>query len=194
MSEKNILREGSLEFIFADGLMPAKFDETRFYKKFASALPSGKGVDFIAAAEDSLILIEVKNCEGYERENEWRTLVNQKRGDEETFDVEIARKVASTLSCLVGANTYPDKQGDDEPADELKPYFEMLTKMRKGKVHLKVYFFLEGDFATKTRTKDMIWKRIEEKIKEYFKGWLSCTVKIVDSAKTPYRYFTVRKL
>ena len=193
MSEENVLQEGSLEFTFADDLTPAKFDETRFYKKFKEALPGGKGVDFIAYNKENLILIEVKNCKGYERENEWRTLVNQKRGDEETFDVEIAKKVASTLSCLVGANTYPDKQGDDEPADELKPYFEMLTKIRKGKVKLKVYFFLEGDFETKSRSKDMIWQRIEDNIRKYLR-WLKFTVRIVDSEKTPNQFFTVRKL
>lgn len=58
--------ESKLNFTFSDQAI--KFDDTRFYGIFKSYLPSGKGVDFLSINQDAFIMLEVKNCTGYERE------------------------------------------------------------------------------------------------------------------------------
>ena len=169
--------ESKLDFTFSGQAI--KFDDTDFYGKFKSYLPNGKGVDFLAMNSDTFIMLEVKNCSGFERENAWRTKTNfiNEMG-EESFDIEIAKKVAGTLACLTGAGV-EYKLGE---ADELKPYFQDLvsTKYEKGKKVLQVILFLEGDFGCKTRSKKMIMGRIRDKIAEKLK-WLNCTVRVVDS-------------
>lgn len=168
--------ESNLNFTFSDQAI--KFDDTRFYGIFKSYLPGGKGVDFLSINSKVFVMLEVKNCTGYERENAWRTktdFVNE--NGEEGFDIEVAKKVAGTLACLTGAGIAYNL-GE---ADELKPYFQELASKKyvKGKKALQIILFLEGDFGSKTRTKKMIMKRIRDKISEKLK-WLNCTVRVVD--------------
>lgn len=168
--------ESKLDFTFSGQAI--KFDDTMFYDKFSSYLPNGKGVDFLSMNSDAFIMLEVKNCSGFEQENVWRTRSNfiNEMG-EESFDIEIAKKVAGTLACLTGSGVaYTLSE-----ADELKPYFQELssTKYEKGKKLLQIILFLEGDFGCKTRSKKMIMGRIREKIAEKLK-WLNCTVRVVD--------------
>ncbi|MCI8646381.1 MAG: hypothetical protein HFE76_06170 [Firmicutes bacterium] len=168
--------ESKLDFTFADRAI--KFDDTRFYEVFKSYLPNGKGVDFLSINQNAYIMLEVKNCTGYERENAWRTktdFINE--NGEDSFDIEVAKKVAGTLACLAGAGI-AYTMGE---ADELKPYFQELAsaKYEKGKKALQVILFLEGNFRSKTRTKKMIMKRIRDKISEKLR-WSNCTVRVVD--------------
>ena len=154
--------ESNLNFTFSNQAI--KFDDTRFYGIFKSYLPSGKGVDFLSINQDEFIMLEVKNCAGYERENAWRTKTNYvNENGEEGFDIEVAKKVAGTLACLTGAGIAYNLS----EADELKPYFQELTskKYENGKKVLQIILFLEGDFGSKTRTKKMIMKRISLQIK-----------------------------
>lgn len=168
--------ESKLDFTFSGQAI--KFDDTKFYEIYKSYLPHGKGVDFLSISPDAFIMLEVKNCFGHEKENVWRTktdFVNE-AGDE-SFDIEVAKKVAGTLACLTGAGVAYPLSG----ADELKPYFKELAsaKYEKGKKVLQIILFLEGDFGSKIRTKKMIMKRIRDKISEKLK-WLNCTVRVVD--------------
>ena len=168
--------ESGLNFTFSEQAI--KFDETKFYGMFKSYLPNGKGVDFLSINQDAFIMLEVKNCAGHERENVWRTKTNfKKENGEESFDIEVAKKVSGTLACLTGAGIAYNLGG----ADELKPYFQELTskKYEKGKKALQIILFLEGEFGSKTRTKKMIMKRIRDKISEKLK-WLNCIVRVVD--------------
>ena len=168
--------ESKLDFTFSGQAI--KFDDTKFYEIFKSYLPQGKGVDFLSMNQDTFIMLEVKNCSGYESENIWRTKPNfvNETGDE-SFDIEVSKKVAGTLACLTGAGVAYNL-GE---ADELKPYFQELAsaKYEKGKKVLQVLLFLEGDFGSKTRTKKMIMKRLRDKISEKLK-WLNCKVRVVD--------------
>ena len=179
--------ESKLDFIFTG--TPIKFDETPFYIKFKSYLPHGKGVDFLSINEDSYLILEVKNCSGHEKDNIWRTNTNytNEKG-EESFDIEIAKKVEGTLACLVGAGLAYPLAG----ADELKPYFQELTspKYEKNKKTLEVILFLEGDFGSKTRSKKMIMKRIQDKIAEKLR-WLNCNVRVVDTETYRKNLFVV---
>ena len=182
--------ESKLDFTFLDPAI--KFDETRFYEIFKSYLPNGKGVDFLSINRDAFMMLEVKNCAGYERENIWRTktdFVNE--NGEESFDIEVAKKVAGTLACLTGAGVAYNL-GE---ADELKPYFQELTskKYEKGKKVLQIILFLEGDFGCKTRTKKMIMKRIRDKLSEKLK-WLNCTVRVVDFDTYNRKGYSVEKV
>lgn len=182
--------ESKLDFTFTDRAI--KFDDTRFYELFKSYLPNGKGVDFLSINQNAYIMLEVKNCIGYEKENAWRTKTNftNKKG-EDSFDIEVAKKVAGTLACLAGAGIAYN-MGD---ADELKPYFLELasTKYGKGKKVLQIVLFLEGDFGSKTRSKKMIMKRIQDKISEKLK-WLNCTVHVVDSDTYKKKGYSVENI
>lgn len=77
--------ESKLDFTFTDRAI--KFDDTRFYELFKSYLPNGKGVDFLSINQNAYIMLEVKNCIGYEKENAWRTKTNftNKKGEVKTL-------------------------------------------------------------------------------------------------------------
>lgn len=174
-----IVKESGIDFIFDSEYTVVKFDDTDFYRhKFSNSLPNGKGVDFIAMSDKSLILLEVKNCLGYEKDNMWRTQAGKQTDKGETFDVEIAKKVASTIACISGANTFQNNSLKE--ADDLKPYFDFFNAMKKGKKTIYVVLFLEGDFKLASRDKKMIMKSIHSKINAYLK-WLTCNILVIDS-------------
>lgn len=184
--------ESGIDFCFSESYNVVKFDETSFYSLFKSSMPNGKGIDFFADSEDKLLLIEVKNCLHYESENTWRTQVDtiklSSNTIEESFDIEIAKKVQSTIACIVGANTGYDYTN----SDELKPLFKAISsnKFAKGTKTIEVILYLEGNFKSRTRSKDMIMKRIQDKIKEKLK-WLNCNVRVVDYNTHGNRYFKI---
>lgn len=104
------IEESGLIFSFVNINNAVKFDDLDFYRNAFNALPGSKGVDIIADSAEWIQLIEIKNCKNHEAENMWRTgvdnskLKSKPRGlDEshESFDVEISKKVAMTLSCIL---------------------------------------------------------------------------------------------
>lgn len=182
--------ESRLDFTFSGHAI--KFDNTKFYEMFKSYLPHGKGVDFLSINPNVFLMLEVKNCFGHEKENAWRTKTNfVNEVGEESFDIEVAKKVAGTLACLTGAGIAYNLS----EADELKPYFQELAsaKYEKGKKALQIILFLEGDFGSKSRTKKMIMKRLRDKISEKLK-WLNCTVRVVDLDTYGGRDYTVENV
>lgn len=189
--------ESRLDFTFDETFHVVKFDSTDFYKMFYSSMPNGKGVDFIADSEERLIFMEVKNCAGYESDAVWRTQTDHlvlKRNDkaiDESFDIEVSKKVLCTIACLFGANS---RYRLETSPDELRPFFHSMSsaKYSAGSKRIEVILFLEGDFGSKSRPKKIIMKRIQEKIAEKLK-WLNCTVRVVDSNTYKRRYFEVRK-
>lgn len=120
------IEESNLTFVFPEGIVPLKFDNIEFYRDSFGKMPSGKGVDIIADSSDMLQLIEIKNCTGHEPENRWRTSVNNSKissapvtldvKDRDSLDIEVAKKVASTIACLYGAWT---KSAQSDAAKEL---------------------------------------------------------------------------
>lgn len=183
------MTESRLDFVFKGEAV--KFDETEFYMLFKSYQPNGKGVDFLSQTEDTFIFLEVKNCTGYEKENIWRTKKDNLRDGEESFDIEMAKKVEGTIACLVGAGV----SSDYEKSNELKPYYEGLNapKIARGKKNIQVILFLEGEFGSKTRNKKMIMKRIKDSIQEKLK-WLNCTVRVVDLDTYRKQLYRVHKI
>jgi hypothetical protein len=154
-------------------------------------MPNGKGIDFFADSDDKLLLIEIKNCLGYEKQNNWRTntgntILNGSTIDE-SFDIEVAKKVASTMACIVGANMNFEYAN----ADELKPLFKSISsnKFASGTKTLEVILYIDGNFGSKVRSKNMIMKRIQDKIKEKLK-WMNCVVRVVDYNTHNNKYFT----
>lgn len=75
-------------------------------------------MDFICDTDKFLLLLEVKDCAGNEADNRWRIAVNDEKvtttlttvntTGRESLDNEVAYKVALTISCLLGAQTYGD--------------------------------------------------------------------------------------
>ncbi len=195
-----IMTEGSLQFDFGADAAAMKFDDTKFYRdSFAERMPEGKGVDFIVLTKDRLMLIEVKNCTGYESENIWRTDTHHREEDiqssgretrtPETFDIEVAKKVAGTLACMAGAVTYNEKIEAD--VKEFAPYWKEFQKIKKREIRLSVILFLEGDFPVQSRNKKMIMDSIKKKLNFYLK-WLNAEAAVVDSTSC-HRFFVVKR-
>ena len=186
--------EGKLDFTFSNNYKVVKFDGTDFYKRYKS-MPNGKGVDFILFSDDRIILLEIKDCSGYERENAWRVepnkITHKNNTYDESFDIEIAKKVSSTFSCLVGVGTYPKI----DLTQDMKELCDVLDKLRRQKTNVSVILFLEGDFHTKTYTKTMVMGKIKRQIKKYLSSWISnITVNVIDSVKLPSYIKDVKKI
>lgn len=197
-----VIEEGTLKFEFKEGIQAVKFDDTEFYRKKFNLLPASKGVDILADSKEMIQFIEVKNCRGYETENMWRTSTNNSKvnsapgeledSERESFDIEIAKKVASTITCLVGAWT---KSEQIEKADVLSAYWKWIgdAKIPRNKKKIVVILFLEGNFGEKnpkTRTKKMIMQRIQQSINSKL-SWINCRVAVVDSDTYNESYFNV---
>ena len=131
-----VLTEGELQFTFP-GEKAIKFDDTEFYRKRFNKLSGAKGVDFICDTDDFLMLLEVKDCLGNEAENGWRIAIDNTKvatsptsvdtEGRESFDNEVAHKVAMTISCLLGAQTF----GENRPfqQEELIPYADYISRL-----------------------------------------------------------------
>ncbi len=194
------IEESNLAFTFPPHASCIKFDDAGFYRDSFNALPGGKGVDFIVDYGKELVFVEVKNCEGFERENRPRTeaspdgrFASDSDTDTNRFDTEIPKKVAMTVACLTGAHSKRDVSPN---AAGLEPYFQHLAALGSSpaKKELVVILFLEGDFSSSVRTKKTIMDRIQHSTRSKLK-WLACRkVMVVDAATCPGKYFTVQKL
>lgn len=185
-----IIRESSINFNFPDDIPVDKFDDTGYYQKYFKTMTHAKGVDFIFIANDSLTLMEVKNCSGDEGNCRWRIFPdNSKRDttattvqteDRDSLDIEIPLKVAMTLSCLVGAYSQPDMQ---EYSSKLKKYFTYLASRQipRGERKIKIILFLQGDFSTYSTSQKMVMKTITDNIKRKL-NWLNCNVLVENTA------------
>lgn len=104
-----ILTEGNLRFTFSSD-RAIKFDDTFFYRYSFNPMPGAKGVDFICDSNDFLLFLEVKDCLGREAENRWRIAPNNEKrnsipsstdkSERNSLDIEVAHKVAMTISSL----------------------------------------------------------------------------------------------
>lgn len=200
-----IIEESNLKFCFSDEVSAIKFDDTDYYRKKFNNLPSGKGVDILVDSENIFQFIEIKNCTGHERENLWRTSVNNSKissapetleiGDRDSVDIEVAKKVASTISCLFGLWTKSKSvENSVENSLELLKFYGGMNdkKICKDKKRILVILFLEGDFKARARDKKMIMKSIQDSIKNKL-SWLNCKVTVVDSNTYNKRFFEVIK-
>lgn len=166
-----------------------KFDGTKFYRDYFNKLPEAKGVDFISVDKNKIAFIEVKNCTGDEGNCRWRIAPNnQKRNTTHTsvdvegrdsLDIEVAQKVAMTLSALIGAKTFENTK---ECVKELKEFVQFLSQDTFADDSKKkfVVLFLEGDFGTRTRSKKMIMQDLQNSMNKKLK-WINCRVSVVDS-------------
>ena len=149
------IEESNLTFVFPKDIIVSKFDDGKFYRKSFGKMPGGKGVDIIADSGDMLQLIEIKNCKGHEQENRWRTSVDNSKvtsapatldvKDRDSLDIEVAKKVASTIACLYGAWT---KAAQSDAARELSELWNRACDERISisEKTIMVILFLEGDF------------------------------------------------
>lgn len=195
-----VIEESNLKFEFEETIKVIKFDDTEFYRHFFNKMPGAKGVDIIADSKDFIQFIEVKNCKGNETENVWRTSVDNRRyfvsgrSDErkDSYDIEIVKKVCSTIACLQGSWT---KSEMTEKAKELQVFWKGLNDARilKDKKKIYVTLFLEGDFSANgphSRTKMMIMKSLGDSINKKL-SWLNCRVSVVDSDTYNQRMFKI---
>lgn len=199
-----VIKESNLKFEFGEEFHVIKFDDSNFYRKPFNHLPGAKGVDIIADSKDLIQMIEIKNCLGYEKENIWRTSVDNSKvhkassdldvNDRDSLDIEVAKKVAMTISCLTGAWTKCERM---ENAQVLAEFWRGMTdrKIPTDKKKIRVILFLEGDFdreGPKSRGKKAIMSRIQGSLKTKL-SWLNCQVSVVDSNTYKNQCFRVRK-
>ena len=196
------IEESNLKFMFPEYMTVLKFDDTKFYQGTFSKMPGGKGVDIIADSDEILQLIEIKNCTGHEIENNWRIHTNNRKvnsapedlhiENRDSLDIEIAKKVASTIACLYGAWS---KAAQSDAAQELANVWHgvCVDGIQVSSKEVLIILFLEGNFdnpKSKTRSKKMIMKSLQDSIKAKL-SWLNCRVSVVDYATYNPKYFTV---
>lgn len=197
-----IIEESGLKFIFEDKSKAIKYDDSSFYRKYINQLPASKGVDFISIQAGRLVFTEVKNCKGYEADNNWRIWPDNKKRDtshtsvdttqRDSLDIEISKKVAMTIGGLIGAYT---KAAGSEAAEELLAYTDILisSAAKTGSRQLLIILFLEGDFGCETRPKTIIMREMERSIKKKL-AWLNCLVSVVDSNTYQKKVFSVEAI
>ena len=180
-----VINESNLLFSFPKGDYLVKFDETSFYKESFDSFVGSKGVDFIflKRKDKRLYLVEVKNCNGHENENRWRICPNDKKVEsaalkpdsdgKHSLDIEIAQKIAMTMACLAGADTFKlDKKAKD--------YLEFQQYLHKEeKPMICVVLILEGKFSSYSRSKKMIMSDLKRSIERKLR-WLNCKVMVED--------------
>lgn len=203
--EENLIEESGLRFMFDRDNCITKFDEESFYRSEYNKFPEPKGIDILADSKDVVQLIEIKNCAGHEAENMWRTSVNNSKIDfaphdldvegRESLDIEVVKKVVSTIVCLYGAWTRSKRT---EKAAGLLEFWKGINSQRllNDKKKMLIVLFLEGDFVSngpKSRSKKMMMKRIQDSINTKL-SWLNCQVSVVDSDTYNERYFSVEKV
>ena len=151
-------------------------------------LPKSKGVDILYNCAQYFVMLEIKNCLGQEADNRWRIAPNNQKkhlatensAERDSLDIEVAQKVAMTISCLIGATTFRELRPMAQPlvsfSDALQgEEFSACTKK------LLVILFLEGQFSSQTRTKRMVMTDLQHSLQKKL-DWLNCRVSVVDSS------------
>ena len=167
------IKEGNLQFTFCEGTTAVKYDETSYYKIFKN-MDGGKGVDILAMLDKKLDIIEVKNFDKYERNQETKNrFIFRNEDNVETLDKEVAKKVAMTFAGLCGVCIKQD--------EELLSFFNFLKSGMKEK-RINVLLFLEGDLKkltghNATEFKDILERRLKNQLK-----WSGCGIRIIDSS------------
>ena len=188
-----ILTEGNLSFHFENDCEAIKYDETDYYQNYFKRMDSGKGIDFIVKSFDQILLVEVKDCFGHEKENLWRTKSGfSKENNADCFDSEVSKKVAMTMAALMGAHTKPNSC---DAATKLIPFFSDLSskKISQGKKQIRVIFLLEGEFKSDSRSEKMIKQRIRDSIEKQLK-WMECKVYVETAETINKRYEKILKV
>ena len=182
------IEESGIEFDFPDEDVTLKFDDNPYYTKYFKKMDGAKGVDFISVGKKKLLFIEVKNCLGHESDNNWRVFPNNKKvktsatvntEGRESLDVEVSKKVAMTISNIVGAGSFGGKR---DTAKNLIPLLNEITSEKYATDDKKWYviLFLEGNFGCESRKKKMIMRELQDSMKIKL-SWLNCKVSVVDS-------------
>ena len=187
--ENKIKEESGLKFLFPQNDTVVKSDDTKFYRDYFNKLPEAKGVDFISVDKDKIAFIEVKNCTGDESNCRWRIAPNNQKKNtthtvvnvegRDSLDIEVAQKTAMTVAALTGAKSFGDTK---DGLEELKEYIQFLSSDRFSDDSKKKYviLFLEGDFGSRTRSKKMIMKELQDSMNKKLQ-WINCRVSVVDS-------------
>jgi hypothetical protein len=194
-----VIEESRIKFDFPEDTDVIKFDDSVYYRKQFNVLPGAKGVDFISLNKEYAAFIEVKNCVGDEGNCRWRicpnnakkntthTTVNVKGRD--SLDVEVAEKMAMTLAALAGMLSFGERRLSNEKLEYMAEAFvsEYLKNDKKKKY---VILFLEGDFASHTRSKKTIMMELQRSLNAKMR-WFDCKVSVVDSTTYSHKLFQV---
>lgn len=192
--------ESNLAFDFSEDQVVSKFDDEAFYRDLFNAMPGGKAVDFLAASGERYVFLEVKNCAGDEANNRWRIDPDNRKRDtvpgatnvagRDSLDIEVAQKVAMTISALFGAYTCPTPRAKAEECTRLAGLL-FDGCVRSGRRRLIVILLLDGEFGCYTRSDNMIRMQLQKSIARKLK-WLNCTVLVTESKDFPAEALHIR--
>ena len=190
------IKESGLTFCFTQETA-LKFDDSVYYRKCFESFPGAKGVDMLCDSPNHLVFLEVKNCLGHEADNRWRIVPDNKKShiapqtgrDRDSLDIEVAEKVAMTITCLMGATTFGKHRTSATP---LLPFAIALNdkNIAKREKKLLVILFLEGNFGGHTRSKKMQMEALQVSLQKKLK-WLNCCISVVDSDTYNKKIFTL---
>ncbi len=184
-----VMSESGIQFDFDNSFEVIKYDDTPFHKNQFNKLPGSKAVDFVAASNQRVVFMEIKNCLGDEANNRWRIANdNTKRDtiptghdvkDRDSLDIEIPEKVAMTMAALGGVYSHPvPYRNSEEILPFAKPLFSEEVVQEKRKIN--IVLVLEGTFGNGLETRDD--KAIRRTIGQYMEKrlkWLCCTVSVI---------------
>ncbi|ADV46239.1 hypothetical protein Nitsa_0980 [Nitratifractor salsuginis DSM 16511] len=131
-----VIAEGTpptrLVFTFPEDWRVSKFDASSFYRDRVQWLEGMKAVDILAAHDDLLQLIEIKDFRGHSRQN----LAKQQNG---RLLNDVAKKFVDTFAAMIGAKRLG--------LEEFAPFYTLLCTREEAKV--EVILFLERDLSEK---------------------------------------------
>ena len=94
-----------------------------------------------------------------------------------------------TIAALNGAKSFEKRK---ECVTELNPFYKFITNDSIADDEKKKYviLFLEGDFGSKTWSKRMIMKSLQDSMNKKLQ-WINCRVSVVDSDTYDSRIFQI---
>lgn len=176
------LKEGSLHFIFDDGIWAdvVKYDETKDYQKIALT-PQTKGVDFVGNSglsdDHDLWFIEVKDYKTHRIESKEKI---------PALDETVHHKVKDTIAGIIGGarNSTHDR--------EIWAAFAQVLNTPKQKVRAVLWMEEdEGpDYMAKRRSvaRNTLTSNLERKLK-----WLTASVLVCNMKSNPIPGLSVKR-
>lgn len=181
--------EGSQRFVFqcSEWEWAHRYDGSKEQKNLGNAISGSKAVDFVAHGKKYILLLEVKDFCGHEKENLWRitgeTDHAKKLGitlgpQDHALHHELALKVRDTLAGLVGAATHSQNRQSE--------YQRLICEAMKGDKELLILgsiAFADKSICVGSQKFDLNneqLKALQDKLKKALKPWLRCTVLLIN--------------
>jgi hypothetical protein len=155
-----VIDEGILSFEFQERFKAMKFDDSNYYRHHFARLPDSKAIDVLAASDDEIVMMEIKDFTGHERENANRMKVNFSSEDgKESLDREFSKKIRDSLACILSSAI---KKTDND----VSPYYNSFANyINKSGMKIYLILFIEGNYPDFAARATVIRDSIKKKLK-----------------------------